>query len=403
MSDQPIAVVGAGPAGLAAAIELARHRVPVVVYERHAEVGGRFHGDFQGIENWTTEEDALSWLGRLGIHPLWPHRPIHEVTLVDPDLVRWPVRADRPLLYLVERGPGPRSLDRALRAAAESLGVQLRLRVTVRPWELRGPVILATGPRETRAVVAGILAETSHPDQVVAIAKESLAPKCYAYCVIWEGRATVAAALARDFRSAWKRFERARAVFAHLGLSDFRNERRFGGRADVCGPAPGGGVAAHGGRGGGPTGLPSGLRAALRSPLGAPGGALAADRRALPGAGPGSLGRAAPGGLREPAALRPPRRPGLPGVHPLGRGGPGRARAGAARLLAHAAAPGPVARSARTDARAEGLFIHGSRPFHRGAPRVKRKRRLGMPARRRPGIHTRVPGADTNSGAARWQ
>lgn len=233
MRPRSVFVVGAGPSGLAAAIELARNGVPVTVYEARARVGGRFHGDFQGIENWTTEEDALPWLGRLGIGAAWPHRPTREVTLVGPDLVPHTVRGDRPLLYLVERGPGSGSLDRGLLARAESLGVRFLFRRPVRPGELQGPVIAATGPRRTRAVVAGIVARTSHPDQVVAIARDDLAPKCYAYCVVWNGRATVASALARDFSSAWHRFERARAAFARLGLADFREERRFGGRADV--------------------------------------------------------------------------------------------------------------------------------------------------------------------------
>lgn len=228
-----VSVVGAGPSGLAAAIELARNGVPVTVYEARARVGGRFHGDLQGIENWTTEEDALPWLERLGIGAVCPHRPTREVILVGPDLVPHTVRGDRPLLYIVERGPGSGSLDRGLLARAESLGVRFRFRRPVRPDELEGPVIAATGPRGTRAVVAGIVARTSHPDQVVAIARDDLAPKCYAYCVVWDGRATLASALARDFSSAWHRFERARAAFARLGLSDFRQERRFGGRADV--------------------------------------------------------------------------------------------------------------------------------------------------------------------------
>ena len=230
----PVSVVGGGPSGLAAAIELARHDIPVTVYEQRREVGSRFHGDFQGIENWTTQEDALSHLRRLGIPLDCPYKPMDEVTLVDPTLQRWPVRGDRPLLYLVKRGTEADSLDRSLKATADALGVQFQFGKRVAPEELTGPVIVATGPRGTQAVVAGIIAETSHPDQIVAIAQDSLAPKCYAYCVIWGGRATVAAALARDFHKAWPCFERTRAAFAELGLSDFRNERRFGGRANIC-------------------------------------------------------------------------------------------------------------------------------------------------------------------------
>jgi len=234
VTPEPVSVVGAGPSGLATAIELARHGTPVTVYEQGDTVGGRSHGDFQGIENWTTEEDALEWLDRLGIGSRWRYRPTDEVTVVDPTLAPWQVRGDRPLLYLVERGAGHGSLDRGLERRAVSLGVRFHFRRRVRPEELAGTVVVATGPRETRAVVAGIVADTSHADQVVAIAQDSLAPKCYAYCVVWGGRATVASALARDFPSAWQRFERARAAFARLGLQDFRNERRFGGRADIC-------------------------------------------------------------------------------------------------------------------------------------------------------------------------
>ncbi|MEJ2215174.1 MAG: FAD-dependent oxidoreductase [Gemmatimonadota bacterium] len=228
-----VSVVGAGPSGLAAAIALARRGIRVTVYERHRQVGGRFHGDFQGLENWTTEVDVLEWLAGLGIEPTFPHRPMDAITLVGPDLRAAPARSDRPLLYVVQRGPQPGSLDRALRARAEELGITIRFGQAVQPKSLPGPVIVATGPHGTQAVVAGVLAETSHPDQVVVIAKNALAPKCYAYCVIWNGRATVATALATDFPRAWSCFQLARDAFARVGLTDFRNERRFGGRANI--------------------------------------------------------------------------------------------------------------------------------------------------------------------------
>ncbi|MFQ6047260.1 MAG: NAD(P)/FAD-dependent oxidoreductase [Gemmatimonadales bacterium] len=226
--------MGAGPAGLAAAIELARHDAVVTVYEQHLEVGARFHGDFQGLENWTTPEDVLAWLEGLGLSLGCPYRPTDTVTLVDPSLQTWCVRADRPLLYLVRRGSEAGSLDRCLRRQAEAAGARILFGTRIDPRELSGTVIVATGPCDSQAVVAGIVADTPYPDQVVAIARDALAPKCYAYCVIWNGRATVASALARDFQAAWECFERARAAFAEIGLGDFRRERRFGGRAHIC-------------------------------------------------------------------------------------------------------------------------------------------------------------------------
>ncbi|WP_114140661.1 FAD-dependent oxidoreductase, partial [Vibrio cholerae] len=39
-SDKRVAIIGAGPAGLACADVLARHGVSATVYDRHPEIGG---------------------------------------------------------------------------------------------------------------------------------------------------------------------------------------------------------------------------------------------------------------------------------------------------------------------------------------------------------------------------
>lgn len=58
---------------MAAAITLARAGFDVTVYEQHPDVGHRFQGDFQGLENWTTEKDVLAELSGMGMRPIsWP-------------------------------------------------------------------------------------------------------------------------------------------------------------------------------------------------------------------------------------------------------------------------------------------------------------------------------------------
>lgn len=61
--DDPIAVAGAG---LAAAITLARAGRAVTVHEAQAGVGHRFGRDLQGLESWSTREDALAVLLVMG-------------------------------------------------------------------------------------------------------------------------------------------------------------------------------------------------------------------------------------------------------------------------------------------------------------------------------------------------
>jgi flavin-dependent dehydrogenase len=196
-------VIGAGPAGLVAAATLARAGERVEVWERARGVGGRFAGDFQGLEAWTDDLDVPARLRALGVAPTFTSWPVREVTFYDARLRPVTIRSDRPLFHLVRRGDHPGSLDRALLAQAQEAGADLRWRA--RAIDARANDIVATGPRFADGLVTGYVFDTDLPDQAHCILSKRLAPAGYAYLLVQDGHATLASCLFRrhqDWRAA---------------------------------------------------------------------------------------------------------------------------------------------------------------------------------------------------------
>jgi len=82
-TGERIEIAGAGPAGLAAAITLARAGRQVVVHELQPDVGHRFKRDFQGLESWSTARDALEQLREIGISTDFTAQPFARGTAFD--------------------------------------------------------------------------------------------------------------------------------------------------------------------------------------------------------------------------------------------------------------------------------------------------------------------------------
>ena len=222
-----VEVSGAGPAGLAAALAVTAAGQHALVYEKHADVGTRFHGDFQGLENWTTREDVLEELASLGINTDFEHVPIREVVGFDPAGVMKIVRSAQPLFYLVRRGAQPGSLDYALKEQALAAGVEIRFRSPASHLPNGG--VVSEGPRRADAIVAGYLFDTDMADGIYLAVSDELAPKGYAYLLINQGRGTVATCLFVDFHNERRYLERSIDFFDNqVGLRMY-NQRRFGG------------------------------------------------------------------------------------------------------------------------------------------------------------------------------
>ncbi len=225
--DGSVDIVGAGPAGLACAIVLARAGRKVVVHDRRTGPGGRFHGDFQGLENWTSEAGILDELAAAGITPDFPRVPVRQGVAFDAAGRSYPISSRQPLYYLVRRGNLPGTLDHALAGQARALGVEIRF--AERMDDVAPPAVLAIGPRRADAIAVGYVFDTDMADGNFICFSDALAPKGYAYLLVAEGRGTVASCMFSGFKNQQEHVARTVEFFRrHAGLR-MENARPFGG------------------------------------------------------------------------------------------------------------------------------------------------------------------------------
>lgn len=227
VSNETIQIVGAGPAGLAAAITLARAGRRVVVHEAAGKVGFRFQGDHQGLENWSAEKDVLDAWRENGLTCNFARTPCGEGIAFDAWGNRYDIRSEVPLFYMVERGPGTGCLDSALLAQARELGVEVRFNSKLR--QVDGPGILAAGPRAADAIAVGFHFETSTHDGFWVVCDDNLAPQGYAYLLVMNGRGTVKSCMFSGFKQESEYVQRTVERFRELVDLNMKNPRPHGG------------------------------------------------------------------------------------------------------------------------------------------------------------------------------
>ena len=227
-------ISGAGPAGIAAALTIQRAGGKAIVHELKADVGGRFHGDFQGLENWTTAGDVLEELAAFGIAASFEHTPFRELVAFDPEGRESVYRSPDPVFYLVRRGPNPGTLDVSLRDQALASGAEIRFEDPQRHLPEGG--IVADGPRGSDAIAVGYVFDTDLADGAFAAVSDRLAPKGYSYFLVHKGRGTVASCFFEDYHKEKIYLERTVALFQEKAGLRMRNERKFGGTGNFLVP-----------------------------------------------------------------------------------------------------------------------------------------------------------------------
>ncbi|HUK84298.1 MAG TPA: NAD(P)-binding protein [Candidatus Acidoferrum sp.] len=177
-----IIILGAGLSGLTAAINLAKSGYTVDVYEKNKDVGMRFNGDIQGLENWSDKKDIIQELKDMNLDIDFDYSPFYSILLTNGIGVR-ETRSKKPLFYLLKRGSFSGTLDFSLKAQALKSGVNIHFQETISPNEAN---IVATGPivNEAVGVVKGIIFETDINDTAIIAFNNKLAFKGYSYLLI---------------------------------------------------------------------------------------------------------------------------------------------------------------------------------------------------------------------------
>lgn len=223
-TSEPIAIAGAGPSGLACAIALAKNGRAVVVHERSHCVGARFHGDFQGIENWSSDADAMEEFRAAGLEINFDPQPVSTGVAFDFLGRRYSFGSDKPIFYMVRRGRDDDSLDSALLRQALAAGVEVRFNSTQPHVRAQ-----ATGPRNANIIAVGYAGDCDSPDSAWIAFDSFIAPLGYAYLLVRGGQATIATTLFTDFDRQAKYLARTVEFFTRKTGVQIRNPQRFGG------------------------------------------------------------------------------------------------------------------------------------------------------------------------------
>ncbi|MFC4346499.1 NAD(P)/FAD-dependent oxidoreductase [Kordiimonas lipolytica] len=229
-TQKAIQIVGAGPSGLACAIVLARAGFKAKIYDRRPGVGGRFHDDFQGLENWTAKDDILRELELAGMKINFDVLPVRHGTAFDAWGHAYDINSNAPLYYLVRRGQMAGTLDRGLLQQALDLDVEIQFGHPIE--EVDSPAVLAIGPRTADAIATGYIFETTMQNGSWICFNKELAPLGYSYLLVWQGRGTVASCMFTGFKSHQKFVDRTVAFFEKKAGLQMTNPRQFGGYAN---------------------------------------------------------------------------------------------------------------------------------------------------------------------------
>lgn len=222
-----IKVLGAGPSGLSVAINLAKAGQEVDVYERNETVGKRFHGDLEGLENWSEKEDILDEFRKMNIKINFDCDPFSTLIVTNGSKTK-EIAFKRPLFYLVKRGPVTGSFDQGLKEQALESGVTIYFGKTIPRNQAD---IVATGPtsNEIAGIDKGIVFKTKMKDIAILLLNDKAALKGYAYLLVTRGYGCMCTVVLDTLSSVTTCFKETRRIFLSMVNLDMQEPKRVGG------------------------------------------------------------------------------------------------------------------------------------------------------------------------------
>ena len=206
-----VKILGAGPAGLTAAINLAIAGYNVDVFEKNNEVGSGVKRNLQGLENWSDEQDVVEEFRKMKINPNFDCEPFKDLKITN-NTENWKFSCNKPAFYLVQRGNEDNTLDQGLKEQALNNGVNIKFGESA-PIDKVDIVATGPDPKFKFAVGRGLTFKTDHENLAVGLVNNYHAFKGYSYLLISNGCGCIATVLFENFGNLNKYFNRTMDAF----------------------------------------------------------------------------------------------------------------------------------------------------------------------------------------------
>lgn len=223
--NKKIKIAGAGISGITSAINLIKRGYDVEIYERKETIAHRFNGDFQGIENWTTTEDALDLIKSYGIDINFNVNPSKAFNVCGPKRQVKDFDSERNFYYLIQRGMEKGNLDHSLYNQSIDAGIKIFFDTKQLPEDID---IYATGPAKASAIILGINFKTDYKNTHLMLCDNDLAPKGYAYLLIVNGSGTIATAFMKDDKNPNIYLEKTLQAVKEIHNIEMTDIKKFG-------------------------------------------------------------------------------------------------------------------------------------------------------------------------------